>query len=321
MKVLMIGGTGFLGYYAVHELQRLGHLVTLLALPPLPAGGLFSPDTVIKLANLNTLTDDELERLLYGQDGLVFAAGADDRQTPKAPSYPFFYKHNVEAPKRLFELARKAGVKRAVVLGSYFAHFNRIWPELRLADHHPYIRSRVEQEKVLIEAGGSSMAVMVLELPYIFGSMPGRVPLWKPLIEYIDSPVPLFYTRGGTNCVAVEHVGEAIAGALEMGQAGKSYLVGDENLTWEQLLGKICTALDKKKRVITLPDWIAVAGAWGLKQVHRIKRLQSGLDPVELIHLQTANTFFDASVAQTALGFNGGGLDEAIRKTVKACIS
>jgi len=38
------------------------------------------------------------------------------------------------------------------------------------------------------------------------------------------------------------------------------------------------------------------------------------------VKLQTANTFFNASIAQDALGFKGGGLDEAIRKTVKVSI-
>jgi len=320
MNVLMVGGTGFLGYHAVKELQRRGHRVTLLALPPLPAEGLFSEDTLIKLADLNKLGDDEVRALLGGQDGLVFAAGADDRLTPKAPSYPFFIHHNVEVPARLFGLAREAGVKRAVVLGSYFAYFDRIWPDLHLADHHPYIRSRVEQEKVLIERGGSQMAVMILELPYIFGSMPGRTPLWKPLIEYINSALPLFYPRGGTNCIAVEHIAEAIAGALEIVQAGERYTIGDENLTWVQLLDKICRALGKHKTVITLPDWIVLAGAWALKTIHRIRGLESGLDPVALVKLQTANTYFDAAIAQNALGFKGGGLDEAIQKTVKASL-
>ena len=321
MNVLMVGGTGFLGYHAVKELQRRGHRVTLLALPPLPAEGLFSADTLIQLADLNALSDEEVTALLSGQDGLVFAAGADDRLTPKAPSYPFFYHHNVEVPRRLFALAHKAGVKRGVVLGSYFAYFHRIWPELHLTDHHPYIRSRVEQEQILIETGGADMAVMILELPYIFGSMPGRIPLWKPLIQYIHSPFPLFYPRGGTNCVAVEHIAEAIAGALEAGKAGERYQIGDENLTWVQLLNKIGSALGRRKKVITLPDWTVLAGTWMLKQVHRLKGLESGLDPVGLVKLQTADTFFDASVTQEALGFKGGGLDDAIRKTVEASIA
>ena len=48
------------------------------------------------------------------------------------------------------------------------------------------------------------MSISMLELPYIFGSMPGKAPLWKPLIRYILSPFPLFYPAGGTTCVSVQ---------------------------------------------------------------------------------------------------------------------
>jgi uncharacterized protein YbjT (DUF2867 family) len=45
MRVMIIGGTGLLGYHATRELLRRGHAVDILALPPLPAPRLF-PDVV-----------------------------------------------------------------------------------------------------------------------------------------------------------------------------------------------------------------------------------------------------------------------------------
>ena len=115
-------------------------------LQPLPPG--YSLLQVkVHLCDIASLTDDELILLFQGYDALVFAAGVDDRVTPKRPAYPFFVKHNVESVKRVFSLAREAGVKRGVVLGSYFAYFDRLWPEMKLSQHHPYIRSRVEQDK------------------------------------------------------------------------------------------------------------------------------------------------------------------------------
>ena len=124
-KVLIIGGTGFLGYYAVRELLKRNYAVSILSLPPLPAEGLFAPEVEIVLADLNKLTDAEVEKYLSGHDAVIFAAGADDRATPPAPAYPFFHKYNVEATRRLATLAKQAGVKRMVVLGSYFAYFDR----------------------------------------------------------------------------------------------------------------------------------------------------------------------------------------------------
>jgi len=70
---------------------------------------------------------------------------------------------------RVLRLAKLVSIQRAIVLGSYFAHFTRIWPELGLAERLPYIRSRVEQEMSVISIPG--MVVDVLELPYIFGGI------------------------------------------------------------------------------------------------------------------------------------------------------
>jgi hypothetical protein len=163
------------------------------------------------------------------------------------------------------------------------------------------------------------MAVCILELPYIFGSMPGRTPIWKPLINYIQSTPLIFYTHGGTNCIAVEHIGEAIAGAVEQGEAGKSYVIGDANLTWVELMKKLSRLTGREKAVISLPNWSAAAAGAVIKLIHFLQGKQGGLDPIKLIKLQTAMTFFDSEPAHLALGFSGGGLDEALEKTVEAC--
>lgn len=144
MNVLVIGGTGFIGYPAVHELLRRGHSVTAIALRQPVAQQPLPPQVKLILADMDKFSDDELRQLLTGYDGLVFAAGVDDRVTPRAPAYPFFYHANVQSAVRVFTLARQAGVRRGVLMSSYFVHFARLWPELQLGARHPYIRSRLE---------------------------------------------------------------------------------------------------------------------------------------------------------------------------------
>jgi nucleoside-diphosphate-sugar epimerase len=318
LKVLIIGGTGFLGWHATKELLACGHKVKILALPPAPLTGLFPAEVDIQLADMLTLSDAELKATLLGTDALIFAAGVDDRTTPPKPAYPFFYKHNAESVRRVFTLARTAGVKHGVVLGSYFAYFDRLWPEMKLSVHHPYIRSRVEQAKAAIEAGGTEMSVSILELPYIFGSMPGKAPLWKPLIRYITSQFPLFYPAGGTTCVTVTQVAQAIRGAVEHGEHGVCYPIGGSNLTWVQLLEEISRLAGKSKRVITLPDWLVKTGAWCLKISHDLKGLESGLDPVAFIDLQTRNTFIDPMFSQNTLNYKDEDLTQALFETILA---
>ena len=319
MNVLLLGGTGFLGYHAAHALINKGHKVKLLALPPAPAPNLFPADVQIDFGNFNTMTDDEVLAWMDGYDSLVHAAGVDDRVVPDAPSYPFFYEGNVAASERLYRLAKQAGVKQSVMLGSYFSYFAKTWKDVDLAANHPYIRSRVEQEERSLEVCGDAIRLVILELPYIFGSMPGRIPLWLPLIKYLNSKLPLFYTAGGTICVSVANVAQAIVGGLERSDTHGAYVVGEENLTWKELLGKLTELLGKRKNVITVPNWIVKLGLNYVANQQKKAGKEAGLDPRKLLEIQARNTFVDPLPAQQALGFSGGKLDQALKDTIEAC--
>ncbi len=317
MKVLIIGGTGFLGYHAALECVRRGHHVTAIARST-PQHTLF-PDTVsLQLADVNQITDSELKRLLAGHDAVVYAAGMDTSTPHPKPAYAFFYRENVLACTRLFTIAREVGVTRGVILGSYFNTIDRLRPELRLTEQHSYIRSRHIQAEEALKAAMPDLQLMILELPYIFGSMPGRTSQWAALVNYVRSPYPLFFPSGGTNAISAVHVAEAIAGAIEYGVGGTRYPIGDENLTWVELLGRLSRLTGHPKRVITVPTPL-VRYTLGLYQVIlQVRSLESGLAPFAYADVQTSNAFFDPAPARAALKFGQGGLESALLATIQA---
>jgi len=320
VRVLLIGGTGFLGYHASLALRSHGHQVAALA-RSVPKGDLLPADVGVYVADIATLDEAELRALLEQFDAVVFAAGADDRAVPAAPAYPYFRDANVVPVVRLVRTARKAGLLRVVILGSYFAFFDRLWPGLEIAGRHPYVRSRVEQTTEAFAAAEGEIDVVTLELPYVFGATPGRVPLWAPLIRYIRSPAPVFSTKGGTNMIAVGHVGEAVVGAVERGLGRMRYLVGDENLRWVAFLERLSAAAGRRRKVITVPTPIVRAGLFGVKAYHKTRSREAGLDPVAFVDLQTAETFFDPSVSRSQLGYGSGSLDEAFEATARASVA
>ncbi len=316
-RVVIVGGTGFLGIHAAHEFLKKGWNVTALGLPPAPPADLLPATVNVILQNIEGTSDETLCALLDGHDALVFAAGLDDRVTQGKPAYPKFHHANVEVCMRILTAARDVGIKRAVVLGSYFAHFDRLWPEMKLAERHPYIRSRVEQEQAVTSLPG--MEACILELPYIFGDSLGKRPLWYPLVKYIRSTPVLFYMKGGSACITAETVGQAVAAAIECGQAGKCYPIGDENLTWRELLTRLAAADGRRIRVITLPTWLVKAALYGMWFIHQVQGKEAGLDPRYFASLQTAECFIDPHPSKQALGYQTGGLDQAFKKTVRAC--
>ena len=174
----------------------------------------------IVFQDANKLSDDEMVEMMKGYDMFVFATGVDERVEFPAPVYDYYYKYNIAPLERYLPLAKKAGMKGAVVCGSYFTWLAKERPDMKLTEKHPYIKSRLDQEKVCEKYSSPDFQVGVLELPYIFGTQPGRKPVWVILIERLQRfekmPCTL-YSKGGTAMLTVRQVGEAMVGAKRAG--------------------------------------------------------------------------------------------------------
>jgi dihydroflavonol-4-reductase len=323
MKVFIVGGTGFLGYHATLKFLEHGHEVDTISIPDVNLGDWFPKKVGVKYGNAFEMTHDELIKLFMGSDAIVYAVGPDDRFLPDAPAYEFFHERLVVACGKVIEAARDAGVKRCAILNSYFAYFDRIMPELQLKEHHPYIKCRVEQADLCINIGGDKMDVMILELPYIFGTMPERMPLWKDIIvnSILKMKPWVFFFKGGSNMISVEHIAESIVGAIERGKGGQRYPIGDENLTWKQWIKIMLKAAGVNRRIITLPTWIGTITGWYLRRKDKKKGKEAGLNHKLLFKdIQCRELFFDPTSSQQELGYTGGGLEESIIQTIKKCI-
>ncbi len=317
----MLGGTGFIGYHTTPELLRRDWQVTCVGLAPGPAPGLFPPGARIELCDFDRLPDDGALALLSGHDAVVFAAGADDRVLPPAPALDFFRRRNVAPAARFFRLAAAAGANSGVLVGSYFAGFCRTHPEWRLAEHHPYVRSRLEQADAALAACAGRLRLTVLELPWVFGAMPGTRPLWTPLVRYVRRAPVLFFTRGGTALVSVRLVAEAVAAALDRGSHGARLTIVEQNRSWSDLLGEISALAGRRKRVVPLPAALVRWGARAVRLGHRLRGRESGLDPVAFVRFQTEETFVDPQPARSALGLSAGDLAAALADTVRASLA
>ena len=347
-NVFICGGTGFLGYYSALEFIRKGAKIGVLALPnELTLSADWWPKEIQvnygMLFNLRpgdetpTVTKEELVKMFTGYDTLVYAVGPDDRMhTPKGVSgYDFFHKYLVEKVVPVFEAAKEAGVKKAVLLNSYFAYFDRIWPESHLAQRHPYIRVRVEQAEALIKVGDGGVAnggmdVVVLELPYIFGSMPGRTPLWKEVFLDRFAGMPaIMFPKGGTNMIHVNGIAEAVVAAAYYGQHGDKLPIGNKDLKFKDMINMLMEDIGATKRYMGIPTWVATMGV-KMTVVKALKKAgqNSGLNYNYLMQdIQSKDLYYEDDVKKVQeylhydeLGFNGGGtIEDGIRKTAIAC--
>lgn len=322
MKVCMIGGTGLLGSQGAAELISRGHQVKAIALPPLPAGAILPPKMEIEYGNYLEMSDDEIKKMFEGCEGFVFAAGVDERVEGPAPIYDLYKKYNIDPIYRLLKIAKECGVKHTVVLGSYFAYFAKARPQMHLTEYHPYIRSRIDQEKAAMSFADDDFDVAVLELPYIFGAQPGRKPVWVFLVESIRKmPGITMWPKGGSTMVTVNQVGQAIAGAIERNKGGNCYPIGYYNLTWKEMLAICHKHLGcPSRKIVTIPDWMYGMAGKSLVKQQKKQGIQGGLDMVKFTELQCSNQFIDKEQGCVPLGVEPDDIDAAIGDSVRLCV-
>ncbi|WP_374960875.1 NAD-dependent epimerase/dehydratase family protein [Spongiibacter tropicus] len=234
MKVLVVGGSGLIGGDAALYLKSHGHDVTIMA-RSVPTAPVLA---ALPFVQGDYVNDDMSDGRLNRFDAVVFAAAADIRQVPMDGSVTpedFYRKVNDEAVPRFFAAAREAGVRRAVYIGTFYP---------QVASHRigecPYVNSRSNTDEAVRAMSSDSFTVCSLNLPFVMGHIPGLdIPHIGALVAYASgalSELPVFAPKGGTNHITSHAVAQATLAALDHGESGRAYLLGDENYSWKEYL-------------------------------------------------------------------------------------
>lgn len=335
-KVFIAGGTGFLGYYSALQFLKLGVKVDTIALPnEINLGDWFPAEINKQFGNLFEMSEDAIYDILKdrGYDTFIYGLGPDDRVTPPAPAYDFFKLRLVDYATKICRAAKRAGIRRCVVMNSYFAFFDREAERIGLkpgdlSKYHPYIKVRVEQSASIRALGETGkFDVMIMELPYIFGNMPGRTPLWKNVfLDRFEKMPAIFFPRGGTNMIHVKGIAESIVAAAFNGDNGECYPVGNENWKYKDMINTMMKSVGNKKRFFGMPAWICYFAGISIKRAEKKHGKEGGLDYARLMtQIQSRNLYFDPNETRQklrydSLGFTGGGsVADGIAQTMRAC--
>ena len=321
-KVFMIGGTGLLGSKSAEQFIAHGVQVKTLALPPLPEGAPMPEGMEIIFQDVNKCTDEELRELMSDCDCLVFAAGVDERAEFPAPVYDYYYKYNIAPLKRLMPMAKELKYESAVIFGSYFTWLTKNRPDMKLAERNPYMRARLDQEEYVFGFADDNFAVAVLELPYIFGTQPGRRPVWTVLIDQIkmmDKLPATFYPAGGTAMLTIRQVGEACYGAATRTKGARAYPVSCYNMRWKEFLKIVYRArgMSNNRTIVSVPPWMMAMAMPYYGIDFKRRGIDSGMDYMQLPFIMDINLFFDTDTMYHDLGVTEDDIEAAITDSIK----
>jgi len=310
MKIIIAGGSGFLGYSAALELLKQGQEIIAIAHPS-ELDMTNSLDQRIQFIHkdLSLLSIGDLDLLFRELDGdvFVYALGPDDRTTVSTDPWVFFEEALVDRSKRILSSAIRSGIQRVVVLGSYFAYFDRQFDGI-LSKHHPYISARVIQEETILSMIRSAqISGCIVELPYIFGTLPHKKPLWKEhFYDQLKVGRRLYFPKGGsTATITSENVAKVIAKLCLNEQVPDRIAPCDENIEFSDMIEWMKEAMNDDAKIVWMnPD---VASFFGgiLQFFHKLHHRQSGLHYAHLMKdIQSKKLSIEEGAYQSLLGLD-----------------
>lgn len=255
---LVTGASGFIGSRVVAALIERGHRVKAMVRPRSNLGSLAGlPKDRYRLAYGDVTVSHTIYRALAGCDQMIHLATNFELWSPHPER---ILDPAVGGTRAVLEAAEQRRLHKIVVTSSVGALGVASGQEpmtedheFNLADPETYVLAKYEADKVAREAAERGLPIVRVLPSQVFG--PGDykpTPNGAGLVEYLKrsayrAPAP----DGGLNLVDVEDVALGHVLALEKGRVGESYILGGDNLTYEQLFDTLSelTGLPPPRRI------------------------------------------------------------------------
>lgn len=252
--------------------------------------------------------------------GLVFHVAADYRLWSKHPDD--LYRSNVDGTRNLLDAAGRAGVERVVytsTVGCIGMPKDRSGDEntpvsiADMAGH--YKRSKWLAEQVALEKAAGGLPVVIVNPTAPVGDHDWKpTPTGKIIVDFLRNRLPAFVDTG-LNLVDARDTAEGHLLACERGRVGERYVLGCENLTLEQILGRLAALTGKKAPRTKAPYALAYAAGVASTAWANVSGKAPRV-PLEGVKMARKKMFVTHEKASRELNFSPGPVDNALRRAV-----
>ena len=258
---LVTGVTGFVGWQVARKLLEHSQAVRGLVRDPQRGARALRELPGLEVAPGDLRDEASLARAVEGC-GVVYHVAADYRLW--APRPEEMYRSNVDGTRNLLTAARRAGVERCVytsTVGCIGMRAGEIGSEdspVSLEEMQgPYKRSKFLAEQVALEFAKDGFPVVIVNPTAPLGDHDFRpTPTGKMVVDFLRGAMPAFLDTG-LNVVDVRDVAEGHRLACARGRAGERYILGGENLTLQQIFGKLAEVTGRAAPKIRIPYAVA----------------------------------------------------------------
>ncbi len=321
MRVLVTGGTGYVGSHSVAALVRAGQRVRVLARSPERVPAALEPLGVDGVETaIGDVTDPAaVERALEGCDAVLHAASVFSMDARKADEMRAV---NVRGTDIVLGTAQRLGLDPIVHVSSELALLPPTDGEVLTPDtavkqtRWPYCRSKADSE--LVARKYQELGAPVVSV------MPAAV--WGPHDPHFGEGVTLatnvlrkrypIVMPGGMHIADVRDVAAVLAAVVEPSRGPRSYMVAGQYISLPELIQTLADLSGRRIRFATLPAWF-LAGFGRAADVAQ-RRMKTRLPwQGEGIWVMNCAAHCDDSKTRNEFGLEPRPLRETLTDTVR----
>jgi nucleoside-diphosphate-sugar epimerase len=282
MKCFITGASGFIGSRLVEKLSGEGHEVFCLVRSPEKFNTIRGNNTHPVYGDL-----DNYAALLNGTKGCDIVYHLAAYAKPWSPKENLPYRINVHGTINLLQASLRNKVKKfiftssAAVLGPAMDGKNIDEDTIRNTPFfNDYESSKASAEKFALQFVKKGLPVVILSPSRVFG--PGPVNESNSVTKIIN-----LYQKGlwhiipgdGTKIGNYVYIDDVVAGhllAAENGKPGERYVLGGENLTYNQFFKILSKLTGKSRLLICVPFWLMIM----LARMMELQARVTGIPPL-----------------------------------------
>ena len=318
-KILITGGTGFLGTHIVRRYLDAGAKNLRVMASSVPV---WMQDEGVEAFEGSVTDEKDVAEAVQGVSTIYHLAGKVSRDNDDAVQ---MNKIHVQGTRILCEAGKEAGVKTFILASSSgtiaISEDEEILdetypPPMDLISRFSYYASKFYQERTAIRGfDGKGLKLVILNPSLLLGTGDERLSSTKPVLDFLARKIP-FTPSGGLSFVDVRDTATVFINALEKGRHQEKYLLGAENMKFSEFFGRLERLSGISAPMLKVPKAISVPAA-GL--VDSFFKNWNKTPPFEAKEVEQAELFwyFDSSKAKEELGFDPRDPQETLNETIK----